>query len=261
VGKLTNGILQGIKEATEHVEGKTSDSGTWTLYFDGGSDGNPGPSAGAAILIGPDGTKMRASHALPSATSNQAEYTGLICGLELAKSMGVTNLVVRGDSKLVICQFNGEWKVKDAKLAILHAQARELASAFHSVDAAWIPRTENGEADREVRRAMGQEDGGPRSGMSFKELAGLKVGGRDAFSSMKREALLESFGDTAGETLAVIGATLTRGRPRIAQDLIEREREKLELTALRWVARNLRPEDAAEKVLIDRELALSARRR
>src|SRR4051812_9863295 len=129
---------------------------TWTLFFDGGSNGNPGPSAGAALLIGPDGVTTRTSQTLPLATSNQAEYTGLICGLKLAKSMNVTDLIVRGDSKLVISQFNGEWKVKDAKLAVLHAEARALATSFRSIDAGWIPRAENAEADREVGRALGQ---------------------------------------------------------------------------------------------------------
>src|SRR4051812_31625878 len=63
-------------------------AGTWSLTFDGGSIGNPGPSAGAAVLVRPDGETLRASRFLEKATNNQAEYAGLMCGLRLAREAG-----------------------------------------------------------------------------------------------------------------------------------------------------------------------------
>jgi ribonuclease HI len=63
--------------------------------------GRPGPSAGAAILTRADGAVLSASRFLAHATNNQAEYAGLLCGLELARQTGATRLHVQGDSKLV----------------------------------------------------------------------------------------------------------------------------------------------------------------
>lgn len=259
----------------------------WTLSFDGGSIGNPGPSAGAAILVAPDGRVLRASRFLGTATNNQAEYAGLLCGLELAATTGVAHLLVRGDSKLVVCHFTGEWKAKDARLKVSLAEARRLATAFAAVEMTWIPREENAEADAEVRRCLEAHlaktpapvaDAGPAAPLperygsgafaalnrkapgqaSFQDLAAIKVGGMDGFSRKKHEALVELLGSDAGPALAAIDAALARGKPNIAARLITENRVKLALTALRWVARGLRPEHAGQKVLVDLELRLNA---
>jgi ribonuclease HI len=229
----------------------------WLLRFDGGSIGNPGPSAGAAILVRPDGERSTASRFLENATNNQAEYAGLLCGLALAKEAGATHLLVQGDSKLVISQFTGEWRVKDSALAACLAEARELAKAFASVEATWIPREENSEADREVRRcldAAAPAAVGARA--SFQELAKLRVGGTDRFSRMKRDALLEVLGPVADEAAATIALALADAGTGSAG-----EREKLELMALRWAARGLTATQAAQKVLVDLEIGRQAAKR
>jgi ribonuclease HI len=227
----------------------------WLLRFDGGSIGNPGPSAGAAILRRPDGERLIASRFLESATNNQAEYAGLLCGLALAKEAGASHLLVQGDSKLVICQFNGEWRVKEPALQKCLAEAKALAEAFVVVEASWIPREENAEADREVRRcidAAAPSAAGARA--SFQELAKLRVGGTDKFSRMKREALLEVLGPDADAAVATIAIAL-------ADASGPEGREKLELMALRWAARGLAPAQAAQKVLVDLEIGRQAAKR
>lgn len=225
----------------------------WALFFDGGSIGNPGPSAGAAVLTRPDGEILRASQFLARATNNQAEYAGFLCGLRLAREAGAPRLDVKGDSKLVVCQFTGEWRAKEPPLQKLLAEAKELARAFASVDIAWIPRAENAEADLEVRRCLDAHV--PKSVLaqaSFQELAKLKVGGQDEFSRMKRDVLLERLGDAKDEALATIATAF--------QDIPE-GREKLELTALRWMGRGLPPVQAAQKVLVDLEISRAAVKR
>jgi hypothetical protein len=94
---------------------------------------------------------------------------------------------------------------------------------------------------------------------SFQELLGLKVGGQDAFSRQKRDALLAALGEDGADVSAAIDATLTRGRTRVPPALIAKDRGALALKALRWVARGLRPEHAAQKVLVDLEMGLNAR--
>lgn len=222
----------------------------WTMHFDGGTIGNPGPAAGAAVLAGPNGESVRVSRFLERATNNQAEYAGLQCGLEAAHAAGATELVVRGDSKLVVCQFTGEWRVKEVTLQTCLAEAKTLAKPFTSIDIGWIPREENGEADLEVRRCL--DANVPKSmsvAASFQELAALKVGGQDKFSRMKRPGLLELLGDGAEAAVTVIATALAD---------VEGDREKLELVALRWVARGQDPVRAAQKVLVDLEISRKA---
>ena len=78
------------------------------LYADGGARGNPGPAAGAAVLLSERGDVLAESaRYLGTATNNVAEYTGLILGLEAANRLGVTELEVRMDSLLVIQQMRG----------------------------------------------------------------------------------------------------------------------------------------------------------
>jgi ribonuclease HI len=230
-----------------------SSAETWSLTFDGGSIGNPGPSAGAAVLVRPDGAERRASLFLAHATNNQAEYAGLLCGLRLARELGVERLRVRGDSKLVVCQFTGEWRAKDASMQASLAAAKDLGKFFVALEIGWIPREENAEADLEVRRCLDAHV--PQSVLaqaSFQELAKRKVGGQDKFTRMKREALLEFLGDDADAALAAIATALAD---------IPNDRDKLALTALRWAARGLPPVQAVQKVLVDLQISRQAAKR
>ncbi len=123
---------------------------------DGGSRGNPGPAGFGCVVWSDDHETLLAEHgqAIGVTTNNVAEYRGLIAGLEQAHRLGATEVAVRMDSKLVVEQMSGRWKVKHAGMAELHQQARSLASTFESVSFTWIPREQNKHADRLANEAM-----------------------------------------------------------------------------------------------------------
>ena len=91
--------------------------------------------------------------AIGIATNNVAEYRGLIAGLEAAVDLRAEDVVVQMDSKLVVEQMSGRWKVKRA-MAELHQRARALASNFSTIAYRWIPREKNKHADRLANEAM-----------------------------------------------------------------------------------------------------------
>ena len=126
---------------------------------DGGSRGNPGPAAYGALVRDARTTKVLATEGLPigRATNNVAEYRGLIAGLEMARELDPTAaLEVRMDSKLVIEQMAGRWKVKHADMKTLALAAARLRPA--TVIWTWVPRELNKAADALVNRAL---DGDP----------------------------------------------------------------------------------------------------
>jgi ribonuclease HI len=87
-------------------------------------------------------------------TNNVAEYQALIAGLEKAKELGARRVSVRADSKLVIEQVAGRWRVKQAHLQPLHRQALALLESFEHVDLAHVPRGQNVDADALVNAAL-----------------------------------------------------------------------------------------------------------
>ncbi len=102
---------------------------------DGGSRGNPGPAGFGCVVLSQDRSQVLAEHklAIGITTNNVAEYRGLIAGLEEARRLGADEVAVSMDSKLIVEQMTGRWKVKHPGLAELHQQARALASTFASV--------------------------------------------------------------------------------------------------------------------------------
>jgi len=123
---------------------------------DGGSRGNPGPAGFGCVVFSADRTTVLAEHKhfIGQTTNNVAEYRGLIAGLEEARRLGANEVAVSMDSKLVVEQMSGRWKVKHPGLAELHQQARALASTFDDVTFGWIPRERNAHADRLANEAM-----------------------------------------------------------------------------------------------------------
>jgi ribonuclease HI len=129
-----------------------------TLFADGGSRGNPGPAASAAVLLDSSGELVEEIGAyLGVATNNVAEWTALLLGLEAAAKRGIRRLGVRLDSELVVKQLRGEYRVKHAGLQPLHRRAKQLLRAFSEVDIRHVPRAENVVADRLVNRVLDQE--------------------------------------------------------------------------------------------------------
>jgi broad specificity phosphatase PhoE/ribonuclease HI len=123
---------------------------------DGGSRGNPGPAGYGAVVWSADRARVLAEskEGIGRATNNVAEYRGLIAGLEAAAEVGATDVAAQLDSKLVVEQMSGRWRVKHPDLIPLRQRAVELASAFDSITYAWIPRAKNAHADRLANEAM-----------------------------------------------------------------------------------------------------------
>ena len=133
-----------------------------TLFADGGSRGNPGPAASAAVLLDPSGELVEEVGAyLGIATNNVAEWTALVLGLEAAAKRGILRLSVRLDSELVVKQLRGEYRVKHAGLQPLYNRARQLLRRFSEVDVKHVPRKQNALADRLVNRLLDQEAAAP----------------------------------------------------------------------------------------------------
>ncbi|PFW99158.1 Phosphoserine phosphatase 1 [Nocardia farcinica] len=123
---------------------------------DGGSRGNPGPAGYGAVVFDADHVAVLAERreSVGIATNNVAEYRGLIAGLEAAAELGARTVDVRMDSKLVVEQMSGRWKVKHAAMIPLADRARRLVAGFDAVTFTWIPRAQNAHADRLANEAM-----------------------------------------------------------------------------------------------------------
>ena len=125
------------------------------VHVDGGSRGNPGPTAGAAVLSTPEGELLdQASTLLGVASNNVAEYRGLLLGLERAHALGATEVEVVNDSELVAKQLNGIYKVKHPDMRPLHAQALAALRAFERWSIRSVPRAQNAQADALVNAAL-----------------------------------------------------------------------------------------------------------
>ncbi|MUM15986.1 bifunctional RNase H/acid phosphatase [Mycobacterium sp. CBMA271] len=131
------------------------------IEADGGSRGNPGLAGYGAVVFAPDRETVlgETCEAIGHATNNVAEYRGLIAGLAEAARLGATEVSVRMDSKLVVEQMSGRWKVKHPDLITLYRQAVTAAMQFESVQYSWIPRERNKHADRLANQAMDQASG------------------------------------------------------------------------------------------------------
>ncbi|MEX2981807.1 bifunctional RNase H/acid phosphatase [Streptomyces sp. C36] len=147
---------------------------------DGGSRGNPGPAGyGAVVLDAATGEALAEAAAfIGTATNNVAEYKGLIAGLEAAKALDPDAVVqVRMDSKLVVEQMSGRWKIKHPDMKPLAARAQRVYPA-DQVSYEWIPREKNKHADRLANEAMDAgkagrqwEPGGSAAGLAVADRA------------------------------------------------------------------------------------------
>jgi phosphoribosylglycinamide formyltransferase-1 len=130
-----------------------------TIYIDGGSRGNPGPAAGAFIILNENGKRLCAgAKFLARATNNIAEYTGLLAALKKAVSLKAENIKIFSDSELMVRQLNGEYKVKNEGLKELFGRAFELLDKFKSWQISHIRREKNKTADALVNRAIDMAD-------------------------------------------------------------------------------------------------------
>lgn len=126
------------------------------IEADGGSRGNPGTAAGGAVVVDEETGELLAELGVyvGIATNNVAEYSGMIVGVTRALQIDPdARLRIRMDSKLVVEQMSGRWKIKHPDMADLAASARELLTGT-PVAFEWVPRLENSRADRLANEAM-----------------------------------------------------------------------------------------------------------
>ena len=125
------------------------------LSTDGGARGNPGPAAFAYVLKADDGTVLDArGEAIGVATNNVAEYRALVAGLEKAAELELDEVEVVSDSELLVKQMRGEYRVKNAALAVLKEDADRLAYRIGRVTYRAVRREHNTLADSLVNEAL-----------------------------------------------------------------------------------------------------------
>ncbi|MET8761020.1 bifunctional RNase H/acid phosphatase [Lentzea sp. NPDC004782] len=126
---------------------------------DGGSRGNPGPAGYGAVVRDKLSGETLAERKgfIGVATNNVAEYQGLIAGLRAASELQAETVDVRMDSKLVVEQMTGRWKIKHPSMQPLAREAQALARSFQAITFEWIPRERNRQADRLANEAMDGE--------------------------------------------------------------------------------------------------------
>lgn len=236
------------------------------IFFDGGSRQNPGASAGAAIIkIEP---VITVTKFLPNATNNEAEYTGMIIGLEKALELGLKKVEVKGDSQLVINQVNGVYKCNASNLLHLYTKARSLVSEFQVCDLSYIPRAQNIEADAAVNAEIDQNTGGKKASVvelvkslplqepsgkaaekiksllqkgekaEFKDFQYLKSG-RDSWTNKKLTELLEVVPTQVLDAIDIIWNNCN---------------DKNKASVLRWYMRGLPLKLAIRKVKVDLQI-------
>lgn len=115
-------------------------------WFDGAARGNPGPAGAGALLT--DGTQVlwQAARPLGQCTNNEAEYSALALLLEEVERRDLTDLEICGDSRLVVEQMKGAWKIREPRLAAL-AEPLKIIAMERGLRFLWVPREQNSQAD------------------------------------------------------------------------------------------------------------------
>lgn len=130
----------------------------FSLYVDGGSHGNPGPSGIGVIIYDEKGNVIRnISKFIGDTTNNVAEYTALIYGLQEALILRADEVMVNTDSELLAKQLSKEYKTKDAGLKPLYEQVSHLLTGFKKYEIKHIDRSGNKGADKLANKAIGEE--------------------------------------------------------------------------------------------------------
>jgi ribonuclease HI len=137
-----------IHSVVSNVQPNTLEKNNYILNFDGCSKGNPGLSGAGAVIYN-NNIEVWGGYSFvdTSATNNQAEYTGLIIGLKYAVDNQIQDLLVQGDSQLVINQMTGKYKCNADKLVGLYKTAKALEKQIKTVQYAHVLRRFNSRAD------------------------------------------------------------------------------------------------------------------
>lgn len=127
-----------------------------TIYTDGGARNNPGPAGAGVVIMEGDTVLAEVNQYLGEQTNNWAEYEAVAIALGKAHELLLRDrdIEFRLDSKLVVEQLNGNWKIKEASLKPQVAKIKSLLNDFGDVIFTHIPREQNAEADRLVNEAI-----------------------------------------------------------------------------------------------------------
>ena len=132
-----------------------SSTDTITIFIDGASLGNPGPAGLGAVFVDGEGrTRLQLYKYLGETTNNVAEYLALVYALHEAHLRGWVRLAVKTDSELLERQMNGQYKVRDATLRLLHELAHTFRLACETCTIDHIPRERNTRADALAAEAV-----------------------------------------------------------------------------------------------------------
>ena len=129
------------------------------IYFDGGSRGNPGPSAVGAVVYDDKDKKLEELSAhIGEHTNNVAEYIALDKVLDLVEKYHCRKIILFTDSKLLNNQIKKVWKIKDSGILKIYLKVSEKLSKYDLVDLRLISRKNNIEADRLVNQALDKRE-------------------------------------------------------------------------------------------------------
>lgn len=129
---------------------------SYILQFDGCCEPNPGDMGIGVVILNDHREKIiEISEKKGFGTNNQAEYNALIRGMEELSNTYTGDLLIQGDSQLVINQMTNKWKAKNRELIPLQKKVKELETKFQHIGYEWIKRDENKEADILSAQALG----------------------------------------------------------------------------------------------------------
>lgn len=157
-GRDAGGVSVGEREELVTRRGAGATVDRVRIWIDGGSRGNPGPSAIGVVIEDAQGVVLdTVSRVIGNATNNVAEYRALLAALERAERMGAEEVEVASDSELLVKQMRGEYRVKNEGLVPLHAEARARAAGLGRFAIRHVPREENTRADGLVNQALDED--------------------------------------------------------------------------------------------------------
>lgn len=128
----------------------------WCAWFDGSARPNPGACAIGAVLRAPDGREWQVSRSIAYGNSSEAEYQALIALLKLAIAQDARDLLIYGDSQVVIEDLDPKNKQPAKALEDMRKEAKELLQQIHGANLQWLPRARNQQADLLAQRGFGK---------------------------------------------------------------------------------------------------------
>ena len=163
----------GVKGVYSLLVGESDRSETaWLIQFDGAANPNPGPASSGAVLWSPkdlDGRRnpvFESGKYLAKATNNIAEVQGLLLGLQIAAARGAREILIEGDSELIIFQQTGRYRVSDAKLKVWWSEIQAAMmdeTSFDWIAIRQVPRELNERADSITKEVLSRKSGFQRA--------------------------------------------------------------------------------------------------